>query len=41
VSPGGDIIGLDYDAVISTLRLYGGGQKEFEDILLLWSIERK
>lgn len=37
----GDVMGLDHNAVIEILKLYGEGRQMFEEILLCWSIERE
>jgi len=39
----GDVIGLDYSAVLKVLDLYKveDTQKVFEDILLCWNIEQE
>ncbi len=37
----GDLIGLDNNAVIKILELYGEGQKMFEDIQVLFNIEQE
>jgi len=37
----GTVVGLDYRAVIETLKLYGEyTTKMFEEIMLCWSIEQ-
>jgi len=36
----GKIIGLDYNAVIKILEMYGGDKEMFNEILYCWNVER-
>ena len=41
VAPMGEVIGLDYGAVIELLKLYRHGKQMFENIMFCWRIERE
>jgi len=37
----GTVVGLDHNAVIETLKIYGEGLQMFEEILYCWSIAQE